>query len=50
MLPPSPKVSGVTLTYPLEEGHGAQAGGGPGSLVAEVAASTEVVVHSGCAA
>ena len=46
----SPKVSGLTLTYPLEEGHGAQVGGGPGSSVVAAAASKEEGVHSGCAA
>lgn len=46
----NPKVSGLTLTYPLEEGHDAQVGGGPGSSVGVVAASKVVVVHLGCAA
>lgn len=47
---PNPKVSGVTLTYPLEEGRGARVGGGPGSSVVVVAASKVVVVHLGYAA
>lgn len=46
----SPKVSGLTLTYPLEEGHDAQVGGGPDSSVVVVAASKGVGVHLGCAA
>lgn len=37
-------------TDPLEEGHGVQVGGGPGSSAAVVAASKVVVAHLGCAA
>lgn len=50
LFPPSPKVFGLTLTYPLEEGHGAQVGGGPGSSVEVAAASKGVGVHLGCVA